>query len=86
MDSKTPYSDTNSLSKCYIRITAKFLVCILHILSTYIMQNRQIVGVLLQLLFERLDSHEVIDHFRGRNLDEELVKKFKEADGFQCHR
>ncbi|QCD85731.1 disease resistance protein RPM1 [Vigna unguiculata] len=34
-------------------------------------------GAVLQLLFDKLDSHQVLQYFRGRNLDEKLLKKLK---------
>ncbi|KOM49456.1 hypothetical protein LR48_Vigan08g028300 [Vigna angularis] len=34
-------------------------------------------GAVLQLLFDKLDSHQVLHYFRGRNLDEKLLKKLK---------
>ncbi|QCD85747.1 hypothetical protein DEO72_LG3g267 [Vigna unguiculata] len=34
-------------------------------------------GALLQVLFDKLDSHHVLNYFRGRNLDGKLLKKLK---------
>ncbi|KAG2381047.1 putative disease resistance RPP13-like protein [Vigna angularis] len=34
-------------------------------------------GAVLQMLFDKLDSHQVLGFFRGRNLDEKLLKKLK---------
>ncbi|KAL2326244.1 hypothetical protein Fmac_025302 [Flemingia macrophylla] len=34
-------------------------------------------GVVLQVLFDRLDSRQVLDYFRGRKLDEKLLRKLK---------
>ncbi|XP_020238466.1 putative disease resistance RPP13-like protein 1 [Cajanus cajan] len=34
-------------------------------------------GAALQVLFDKLDSHQVLDYFRGRKLDEKLLKKLK---------
>jgi len=34
-------------------------------------------GAVLQVLFDKLDSHQVLDYFRGRKLDERLLKKLK---------
>jgi len=34
-------------------------------------------GAVLQVLFDKLDSHHVLNYFRGRNLDEKLLKKLK---------
>ncbi|QCD85746.1 internalin A [Vigna unguiculata] len=34
-------------------------------------------GVVLQLLLDKLDSHQVLHYFRERNLDEKLLKKLK---------
>ena len=34
-------------------------------------------GAVLQVLFQKLDSHQVLDYFRGRKLDEKLLKKLK---------
>ncbi|BAT89372.1 hypothetical protein VIGAN_06031600 [Vigna angularis var. angularis] len=34
-------------------------------------------GAVLQVLFDKLDSHQVLDFFRGRNLDDKLLKKLK---------
>ncbi|XP_027909530.1 putative disease resistance RPP13-like protein 1 [Vigna unguiculata] len=34
-------------------------------------------GVVLQLLFDKLDSHQVLGYFRQRDLDEKLLKKLK---------
>ncbi|BAT96935.1 hypothetical protein LR48_Vigan11g153800 [Vigna angularis] len=34
-------------------------------------------GAVLQVLFDKLDSHQVLGFFRGRNLDEKLLKKLK---------
>ncbi|QCD85725.1 hypothetical protein DEO72_LG3g245 [Vigna unguiculata] len=41
-------------------------------------------GAVLQVLFDKLDSHQVLGYFRRRDLDEKLLKKLKEADGHQC--
>ncbi|WVZ02053.1 hypothetical protein V8G54_022859 [Vigna mungo] len=34
-------------------------------------------GAVLQVLFDKLDSHQVLDFFRGRNLNDKLLKKLK---------
>jgi len=34
-------------------------------------------GAVLQVLFDKLDSHQVLDYFRGRKLDEKLLKNLK---------
>ncbi|KAL2588164.1 hypothetical protein GLYMA_13G184800v4 [Glycine max] len=34
-------------------------------------------GAVLQVLFDKLDSHQVLDYFRGRKLNEKLLKKLK---------
>jgi len=34
-------------------------------------------GAVLQVLFDKLDSHQVLDYFRGRKLDEKLLKILK---------
>ncbi|RZB81690.1 putative disease resistance protein At3g14460 [Glycine soja] len=34
-------------------------------------------GAVLQVLFNKLDSHQVLDYFRGRKLNEKLLKKLK---------
>ncbi|QCD85750.1 internalin A [Vigna unguiculata] len=34
-------------------------------------------GAVLQVLFDRIDSRQVVDYFRGRKLDEKLLKKLK---------
>ncbi|KAG4959992.1 hypothetical protein AAZX31_U003900 [Glycine max] len=34
-------------------------------------------GAVLQVLFEKLNSHQVLDYFRGRKLDERLLKTLK---------
>jgi len=34
-------------------------------------------GAVLQVLFDKLDSHQVLDYFRGRKLDERLLKTLK---------
>ncbi|XP_047150641.1 putative disease resistance RPP13-like protein 1 [Vigna umbellata] len=34
-------------------------------------------GAVLQMIFDKLDSHQVLHYFRGRNLDEKLLKKLK---------
>ena len=34
-------------------------------------------GAVLQVLFDKLDSHQVLDYFRGRKLDERLLRRLK---------
>jgi len=34
-------------------------------------------GAVLQMLFDKLDSHQVLDYFRGRKLDEKLLKNLR---------
>jgi len=34
-------------------------------------------GAVLQVLFDKLNSRQVLDYFRGRMLDERLLKKLK---------
>jgi len=34
-------------------------------------------GAVLQLLFQKLDSHQILDYFRGRKLDEKLLKNLR---------
>ncbi|ESW05601.1 hypothetical protein PHAVU_011G193500 [Phaseolus vulgaris] len=34
-------------------------------------------GAVLQVLFDKLDSHQVLDYFRGRKLDEKLLKNLR---------
>ncbi|QCD85738.1 hypothetical protein DEO72_LG3g258 [Vigna unguiculata] len=34
-------------------------------------------GAVLQVLFDKLNSHQVLGFFRGRNLDEKLLKRLK---------
>ncbi|RDX60760.1 putative disease resistance RPP13-like protein 1, partial [Mucuna pruriens] len=34
-------------------------------------------GAILQVLFDKLDSRQVLDYFRGRELDEKLLKRLK---------